>query len=505
MLTVHGGIRPMCEAQYRPDVASAADGGNGHPGDEWDALDQPADRHHGLDWEAEPIERGLPALDAEREPVRAYLREIGRVKLLTPAEEIALAQRMESGERQLLGALAAIPWAICELVHRAERVRRRETPLRELVRFPEGRAIGEGDARAILEAFARIGCLADRRGELHAALRARLGSAMRSRYTRERLRIENDIHTLLLAQPIRPAVVDSLLADVRHMAAEIGRIDAESTGVARREQLRALERRIGLPLRRFWQAFADVERCEDELRRAKGELMEANLRLVVSIAKRYAGRGLPLLDLIQEGNLGLMKAVDRFEYRRGFKFSTYASWWIRQGVQRAVSDYSRTIRLPAHVSESLTRIHAARGALREQLRREPTLDEIAERVAMPPEKVHHRLLAQVPTASLDAPVGEGVPLGALLEYEAPSPEEVTVQRDLHRQLGQHLAPLTPREREIVSLRYGLDAEREHSYAEIGRRYGLSRERIRQIELEIMEKLRGAQRKRHRAGATSKSA
>ena len=220
--------------------------------------------------------------------------------------------------------------------------------------------------------------------------------------------------------------------------------------------------------------------------------MEANLRLVVAIAKRYQGRGVPLLDLIQEGNLGLMKAVDRFQYRRGFKFSTYASWWIRQGVQRAVTDSSRTIRLPAHVSESLIRIDAARGVLRDELRREPTLQEIAERVGMPREKVRLRLLARLPPTSLDAPVGEGTPFGALLEFEAPSPEELAVRGDLHRRLARYLAPLTPRERGILSLRYGLGADREHSYAEIGRRYGLSRERIRQLEGEIVRKLRRAQ-------------
>jgi RNA polymerase sigma factor (sigma-70 family) len=200
-----------------------------------------------------------------------------------------------------------------------------------------------------------------------------------------------------------------------------------------------------------------------------------------------------------------MKAVDRFQYRRGFKFSTYASWWIRQSVQRAITDSSRTIRLPAHVNDSLTRIHAARGVLRDELRREPTLHEIAVRVEMPPDKVRLRMLAQAPTASLDAPVGEGTTLGSLLECEAPSPEEVVVRHDLHTRLAQQFAPLTGREREILSLRYGIGTDREHSYAEIGRRYGLSRERIRQIEAEIMRKLRWGQRHRRPTRPTAKSA
>ena len=483
MRTADGENRHMLEAQCRPDVRPAGVGEITDPGDEWSEGDR-------------------PELDREREPTRAYLSDIGRVKLLTPRDEVAVAQRIESCERQLLGALAGIPFAVRGLLRHASRVRRDEVPLTELVRASAHGVVDGAEGATVLQAFARIGLLARRREQLRNALGRRLDAATRARYARETALIEGDIRTLLVGQPIRPGVLESLVGELRQIAAPER---AGAAGALRREPLRRLERRVGLSRRRFRLAFAEVERCEDELRRAKQDLIEANLRLVVSIAKRYAGRGLSLLDLIQEGNLGLMKAVDRFEYRRGFKFSTYASWWIRQGVQRAVTDFSRTIRLPAHVSQSLTRIDAVRGALREELQREPTLHEIAERVEMSPQKVRHRLLAQVPPASLDAAVGEGTAFGALLEFDAPSPEEMTVQRDLRRRLAGQLAPLTPREREIVSLRYGLGSDREHSYAEIGRRYGLSRERIRQIELEIMERLRRAQRDRDTVRVTTRSA
>jgi RNA polymerase primary sigma factor len=465
-------LRRMFEGQYQPDVKPTP------VSEEAPSGSDPA----------------VP--DREREPTRVYLADIGRVKLSTAAEEVAVAQRIESSERQLLRSLAAIPVAIRVLLRRASRVRRGEASIHELVLSHEGGEMDDAAAADMLQAFARIGRLARHRDRLRTALDRRLDPATRTHYAQEMASVESHIHALLVGQLIRPSVLESVLDELRQLAAEIERGDARATGRPRREQRRRLERRIGLPRRRFRLAFADVVRCERELRRAKQELMEANLRLVVHIAKRYLGRGVSLLDLIQEGNLGLMKAVDRFQYRRGFRFATYASWWIRQAVQRGVTDSSRTIRLPAHVSASLIRIDAARGVLRDELHREPTLQEIAKRVGMPSEKVRQRLLARMPATSLDAPVGEGTPFAALLEFEAPSPEELAVRRDLHRRLPQYLVPLTPREREILSLRYGLgSADREHSYAEIGRRYGLSRERIRQLEGEIMRKLRRAPGKR----------
>jgi RNA polymerase primary sigma factor len=506
MLTVDGEIRRMFEARYRPDIEGPSNGGNGHFRGGWEES-EPAGGAP-IESGEERIQPALPLLDAELEPIRAYLKEIGRVPLLTPPQEVAVAQRIETGQRQLLGALAAIPYAVRALVDRADRVGRHEMAIEDLIQPAAGGTFAAADVLTILQAFTRIGRLARRRDQLPGSLPDRTGTPTRTRQTRgvrhqadlnaEAARVETDIKTLLLGQPIRPAAIEGLAAELRAIADEIARVQAQAAGPLRTRRLEALEARIGLSRARFRRAFAEVVRWDDEVRRAKQDLMEANLRLVVSIAKRYVGRGLPFLDLIQEGNLGLMKAVDRFQYRRGFKFSTYATWWIRQAVQRAITDLARTIRLPAHVSESLTRIDAARGVLSRELDREPTLHEIAARVEMPPEKVRLRLEARIPTTSLDAPVDEGLPIGGLLQIEAASPEEQAVGRDLRRRLVQQLAPLTPREREIISLRFGIGTDREHSHAEIGRRYGLSRERIRQIELEVLRKLRRGHHRR--AGA-----
>jgi RNA polymerase primary sigma factor len=259
-----------------------------------------------------------------------------------------------------------------------------------------------------------------------------------------------------------------------------------------------------LPKAEFRRHFARVNAADDVVREAKRELMEANLRLVVSIAKRYLNRGLSFLDVIQEGNLGLMKAVDRFQFRRGFKFSTYATWWIRQAITRAIADHGRTIRLPVHVIESLNRLEKERKTLRAETGREPTPDDIASRLKLPVSKVRLLLDAQKTPYSLEMKIGEegGTELGEVIQdRSARTPEDSAIESDLTNEVERALEPLSDREKEVLRLRYGLGQEREYTLEEIGRRLSVTRERVRQIESRALQKLRSAKQREALAAIT----
>jgi RNA polymerase primary sigma factor len=424
----------------------------------------------------EEPEEESPEAVREEDPIGRYLKEIGKAKLLTRAQEVEIGQRIEAGEAELRRQLVGVPLTLQSVTELAERVRARTLPIDDLVVFPEGDPT-PARVRSVMTVLGRLTRLA-----ATAAARPR-GRGARPQRAR--------LAEMVVGLRLKPAVMEQLVVELERVGRQFEALEAAPRMGPATKERRALELRVGLAGAELRARLSAIRAQDQLIREVKRQMIEANLRLVVSIAKRFRRSGVPLLDLIQEGNIGLIKAVDRFQYRRGFKFSTYATWWIRQSITRGIADRARTIRIPVHMVETLNRLGRTRRAMFDSLGREPTAEELAQRMRIPAARIRELLEEPSRTVSLQTPIGaaDGAELGDFLEDTQIAPADAgVVGRDVAAQVERALGVLSDKEREVLRLRFGIGTDREHTLEEIGERYALTRERIRQIETAALRKL-----------------
>jgi len=423
---------------------------------------------------AAPAPLLIPGGTAEPDAINAYFQSLARIPLLTQAGEVEYAKRIESGERAILDAIARCPEGVAEFTHITRDLRERRILLRDVTRVTAMEDDGI-DEEVLIERICRVASrLHDQTAKEPTAAKAEPAKVKTKANGKAEAR----------AKPI-DAVRDKVVDDLLQLRLARPAIDR----VVRR--LRITRRSMTTPPRRLELTIRAMERGVRDAEEAKARLVEANLRLVVSLAKRQKNRGVPLLDLIQEGNIGLMRAVDKFEYRRGYKFSTYASWWIRQAVNRALSDQSRTVRVPVHMVETLQKMNRAVRDLVQEKGGDPQPEEIAERMGVAVEKVRTLMETGKEPISLDAPMGEDGDLrfGDTLEDRTfKSPLEDTAERRFRTQMRDLLQLLTPREAQVIRMRFGIDEPGDLTLEQVGEKFSLTRERIRQIEAKALRKL-----------------